>query len=78
MSKRIISDAEELNVMPVGSIIADFGKDDSLLDCPVIACKLPFGAWQVMGNTRRWSSKEVIAGAGGVPLTVLHNPKAPR
>ena len=74
--KRSVATLNELEELPVGSIIADFGKGGTLMDSPVIACKTAHGDWQVMGGPpeRRWRSASVLEGAAGVPLTVLSNP----
>jgi hypothetical protein len=64
-----IDTQQQLDALPVGSIVADLYIPDS----PVIACKAVRG-WAILGDDpdRRWWSFEMLQGAEGRPLTVLH------
>jgi hypothetical protein len=71
-----VSTAEELDALPVGSVILDLGADGIEADAPVVACKTGWGDWQVMNNhpERRWQSREVMDGVLENLLVVVYTP----
>ncbi|WP_022886383.1 hypothetical protein [Glaciibacter superstes] len=71
-----ISTVEELDALPVGSVILDLGPNRSLANAPVVACKTAHGDWTVMGGNpeRRWQSYEIARDAEGSVLIVVHTP----
>lgn len=71
-----ITTAEELDALPVGSVVLDLGADGIEADAPVVACKADRGDWQVINNhpERRWHSREVMDGALGNLLVVVYTP----
>ena len=76
---RTITTPEELDALPVGSIIADFGPGRSWNDSAVIACKAAAGDWTIMGGDpdRRWQSSAVFVTSLGHVVAVLHDPSVP-
>ena len=70
MSHRNITTVEELDALPVGSVVVD--PFDEKGDAPVVACKAARGDWGVMGDDpeRRWWSHEVFDVSHGRLLAV--------
>lgn len=69
---REVTYAKDLDALPVGSVVLDLAERDA----PVVACKAARGDWVVMGDApeTRWWSQQMIRGASGQPLTVVHRP----
>lgn len=65
----VITTLEELDALPVGSIVADLNEPDA----PAVACRAVRG-WQMLGDDpdRRYFSSDLAPAA--IPLTVLHRP----
>lgn len=70
LAPRIITTVEELDSLPVGSIVAMIGSEP---DSPAVACRAARG-WQFLGEDpeRRYLSSSVMPASE--PITVLHNP----
>lgn len=68
---RTITTAEELDALPVGSIVAMIGSEP---DSPAVACRAVRG-WQFLGEDpeRRHLSASIMPSPE--PLTVLHEPR---
>jgi hypothetical protein len=69
---RTITTAEELDALPVGSIVAMIGSEP---DSPAVACRAVRG-WQFLGDDpeRRYLSSSLMPSAE--PITVLFEPEA--
>jgi|GEM_PF-5058297 len=74
VTQQEITTWEELNALPVGSIVID--PFDAKEDAPVICCKTAWGDWQLLGGDpeRRWSPQSIVECAQGT-LRVIHTPK---
>ena len=74
----LVGTLEELEALPVGSVVLDLGPDRSEADAPVVACKALAGDWVVMGegdeDGRRWWSAEVMSAAQASVLMCVHRP----
>lgn len=70
MAPRLITTAEELDALPVGSIVAMIGSEP---DSPAVACRAVRG-WQFLGGDpeRRYLSSSLAPTEE--PITVLHVP----
>ena len=74
---RVISTVEELEALPVGSVVLDTGPERQLSNAPVVLCKTGWGDWQNLGDDplRRWWSKEIIPVAKGNVLLCVWEPE---
>lgn len=72
LTLRTITSAEELEALPVGSIVAMIGSEP---DAPAVACRAVRG-WQFLGGDpeRRYLSSALMPSPE--PITVLHEPGA--
>lgn len=73
-----ITTPEQLDALPVGSVILDLGKHLSEADAPVISCKAADGDWWVAGTPRirRWRSFEIVRDSTGSVLVCVYRPDA--
>ena len=74
---RVIETVEELEALPVGSVVLDTGPERQLSNAPVVLCKTGWGDWQNLGDDplRRWWSKEIIPVAKGNVLLCVWEPE---
>ena len=49
---RVIETVEELEALPVGSVVLDTGPERQLSNAPVVLCKTGWGDWQNLGGAR--------------------------
>jgi hypothetical protein len=70
MAPRLITTAEEMEALPVGSVVAMIGSEP---DSPAVACRAVRG-WQFLGGDpeRRYLSSSLMPSSE--PVTVLHDP----
>jgi len=75
-----ITTAEELNALPVGSVVVDLGPDRTEATAPLVACKGAPGDWQILGDDpeRRWISATIARCAEESVLVCVYRPGDPR